>query len=248
MTKFLASFLFLFAVSCASTQKDDVARSMLHLEIGTTYLTKGNYPAALRELLIAEKLNPDSPVIQNNLGLVYYVRNKTDLAEKHFRQAITIEPKYSDSRVNLGHLLIDLRLYDQAIRELKVACDDLLYQYPDKALYNLGLAYFKKGDFKSSKDSLEKALEINRNNCSALNLYGRSLFELKNYSPAAESLDRAAETCRTMGASEPLYYAGLTYLRVGNREKAQARFEEIVQQHQNSPQAPKAKEALELMK
>lgn len=248
MPRVLIFISVLAIASCTSARKQNEQRGLLHLQIGTSHLAQGNYPAALRELLQAEKLNPNNPMIHNNLGLAYFVREKYDTAERHLRRALELDSSYTDARNNLGRLLIELHLYDQAIVELKKAAEDLVYQSPDKVLYNLGYAYFKKGQFNEAKERLLKALEMNRTNCLTLSLYGRSLLELRKYSLAAESLDQAIQRCRELKTDEPHYYSGLAYIKLGQREKAVARFEEQLQQYPDGDHMGKAKQALQMLK
>jgi type IV pilus assembly protein PilF len=44
--------------------------------LGEAYLSEKNYTAALGELLKAERLNPEDPILQNDLGLVYMAKEK----------------------------------------------------------------------------------------------------------------------------------------------------------------------------
>ncbi len=239
----LLSILLLGA--CATEQsKEDVGRAMLHFQIGSAHLTQGNYPSALRELLVAERLHPKGPEIQNNLGLAYFVRNEYKIAEEKFRKALEFNSEFTEARNNLGRVLVEQKLYKEAIKELQLATKDLLYQYPDRSFTNLGLAYFRKGDFKESQKAFRRSLELNRNNCVALNLYGRSLFELKSFSLASETFDQVCDRCQELNSDEPFYYSGLSYFKLGKREKAIARLEESISNFPSGPNATKAKEAL----
>lgn len=250
MIKTVSAVLFwlLVLAGCASTPDESKQRAQLHLQIGTSLLGQGNYPGALKELLAAEKLDPKNHMVQNNLGLAFWVRARHKEAEKHLRQALELEPKYTDARNNLGRLLTELHRIDEAIALLKVAVEDLTYPSPEKSHYNLGFAYFKKGHFKSAKDTLLKSLEINRQNCPTMLLYGRSRLELRDYSLAAEALDQAIDLCKGIKTDEPHYFSGLAYVKLGNREKAMARFEEQVALLPNGDNAEKARQAIEVLK
>src|SRR6267154_5017958 len=87
-----------FVSACASSNKADHDRAMLHLQIGTGFLSSGQYPQAMAELLKAEQLDPKNPLILNNLGLAFYVRGKTKSAEEKFRAAIHENPRFSDAK------------------------------------------------------------------------------------------------------------------------------------------------------
>jgi len=142
-----------FIISCTSASKDNSkeSRALLYLQLGTQHLLKGNYPQALRELLEAEKLDPNEPTIQNNLGLAYLVREKFDEAETHFKKALKQKNDYTDARNNLGRLYVDVGLYKKAIAELETAAADLTYEAPEKSWANLGQAYFADNQYAKAK-------------------------------------------------------------------------------------------------
>jgi len=239
----------LFASSCASTKTKEEAQ--LHMRIGTALLQQGHYPDALRELLASEKLNSNDPQLQNNLGLVYFMRQKYKLAIEHIDRALDLDSKYSEARNNRARVLIELGRYDEAVTELHKVLADLTYNDPSKAIVNLGLAYFKKGDFNQARSTFAKAIAANRENCLAQTLYGRSLFELGQFSLAAQSLDNATLICQKgnePGFDEPQYYSGLAYYKLGNTSSAISRMEDVVKLYPDGRYAKKAEDLLKLMK
>lgn len=236
-----------FLSGCVSRGSDDEQRAELHLRIGTAHLGKGNYPAALSELLKANELHDESPVINNNLGLAYFVRGKYQLAEKYIRKAVTLEPKYTEARNNLGRALIELGLFDEAIEELNKASEDLTYSAPEKTHANLGLAYFKKRNFAKARDEYKKALAFQPGVCSSANFYARSLLELNDLETAPRAFDLAIKTCEKQNFPEPLYYGAVSYYRKGEREAAMARFNELLAQFPEGELATKAKEMLKII-
>ena len=237
-------FLILIVSACTSKEKKSKQQSMLHLQIGTSHLSKGNYPSALNELLKAEKLDQTNPVIYNNLGLAYLVRDKFDLAEKNIRRAVDINPNYTEARNNLGRVLIHRKQYRLAALELKVAIRDLTYPYPDRLYSNLGLSYFKMEKYDLAKKYFKKSLRMNRKSCLTFNYYGRSLFELKDFDRAAPSFDRAITLCKKIRFEEPGYYSALSYLKLGKKEQAVAKFQELIKEHPESHYSKKASKHL----
>ena len=237
----------LVVIGCASADKPDHERAILHLQIGTGFLAKGQYPAAMSELSIAEQMDPDNPVILNNLGLAYFVRGKLKLAEQKFRKAISIDGKFSEAKNNLGRVLIDLERIPEALKILHEVEGDLTYQYPEKTLSNLGMAYFAEGQFKRAEDDLARSLQIRRQSCTTANFYGRTLLELKRLEQSAVALDQAIEFCRTEHFEDPLYFSAMSYFALGNQEKSRARLEELIKEYPKSKYVAKAKGMLELL-
>jgi len=145
-------------------------------------------------------------------------------------------------------VLIELSRYDQAIAELERVLSDLTYDNPSKAWVNLGLAHFRKGEFKTAKTKFAEAIRISRDNCYGQTFYGRSLLELAEYESAARALDNAITICREPKFDEPRYYSGLSYYKLGRTSSAIARMEEVIKLSPEGPYAKKAQSLLKLMK
>ena len=219
----------------------------LHLQIGTGYFKNGKYPQALNELLLAEKQDPQNALVQNNLGLVYFVREKYDLAEEHMRRALKINPNYTEALNNLARIEIELSRFDEALGELNKVLADLTYSNVEKAWVNIGLAYFRKGEYATARDKLTEAIRINRQNCLANTLYGRALMELGDLQKAATTLDNSVSLCKGSEFDEPHYYSGICYSKLGQNEKAMARMEEVIKLYPYGKFAKRAKSMLEDM-
>ncbi len=221
---------------------------MLYLQMGLSQFENGNYPGALKSLLEAERLDPANPVIQNNLGLTYFMREHYDLSEKHFKKALQLEPKFSEARNNLARVLIEEAKYPAAEAELKIVLDDLTYSGFAKAYSNLGLSKFNQNQFSEAAKAFTKALDVDREDCTANTYYGRSLFEMKDYPKAASALDRGISFCQKQLFDEPHYFSALTYYRLGQKRKSIARFEEVVKLYPNGRYRDKAQAMLDLIR
>jgi len=236
-----------FLMGCASKTKETRERAALHMQIGTGYLSKGLYPQAMTELLRAEELDSTNPYIQNNLGIAYYVRARPKQAEAKFREAIRLEPRFSDAKNNLARALIDQKRYSEAIRLLQDVEGDLTYQFPEKTLSNLGMAYFEQGNYRKAGEYLERSMQIRRESCTTANYYGRTLYETKKIREAAQVLDQAIEYCRTTKFEDPIYFSAMSYFSLGEKEKTRARIEELLKEYPKSKYVAKAKGMLELL-
>lgn len=240
-----SSFLVLGCVSAPS--KETQERAALHMQIGTGYLAKGQYPQAMSELLRAEEMDPRNPYILNNLGIAYYVRGRHKQAEVKFREALKLEPQFSDAKNNLARALIDQKRYAEAIKFLQEVEGDLTYQYPEKTLSNMGMAYFELGQYKRAGDYLERSMQIRRDSCTTAAYYGRALYEAKKIRESAQILDQAIEYCRTSKFEDPLYFSAMSYFSLGEKEKTRARIDELLKEYPKSKYVAKAKGMLELL-
>ena len=242
--QFLLVWLLAVTVACAHQVRDKERRAQLHLKMGTAHLTKGQYPQALSELLIAEELDPDSSAIHNNLALAYLVRDHHEKAEEHAREAVRLAQKNTEARNNLGRILIEQGKYQKAVKELKLAISDLTYKYPEKSHSNLGLAYFRSGQYDQAITQLRKALSYQRKHCSSLIYYGRSLYEKNQYRVAAETLDQALRNCPLAVKQEPQFFAAMSYLKEGESSEALARLEALVHEHPDGKYVNRAKQLM----
>ena len=232
---------------CVSSQQNK-DQADLHMQVGSGHLGKRNYPGAVRELQTAAELDPASPEIQDNLGLAYFFLERYDLAEKALRRAVELSPKFNEARDNLARVLIEEGKYEDALRQLRLVLADLTFNAPDRAWTNMGLVYFRRGDFGQARAKFAEALRLNRENCLAQTLYGRSLLEMGEFQSATESLDNAIKICKGTEFDEPHYFSGLGYLKLGDTGRGLARLEEAVKLFPYGKHAQRAKSMLQQIK
>lgn len=226
--RLIASTLLILAIAgCATMKNDSKERAELHMAIGTQHFERGQYPFALKELLEAERLDPSNHLVQNNLGLVYLVRQRPQLAEKHFRRSLALKKDFTEGRNNLVRALIELKRFEDAQREIKLVINDLTYPSPDRAYINLGYLYFAQDKWTQARDAFAQAVTANRDSCPANTYLGRSFFEMKNYPAAREQFERAIAFCQRLLDDEAHYYSALTFFRLGEKDRALQRFQEI---------------------
>jgi len=229
-------------------REENAEKAALYLKIGASQIENGNHPAALSALLKAEELDKTNPVIQNTLGITYFSRQKNELAEKHFRQALALNDKYSEARNNLSRVLVQQGRHQEAEKEVRIVLEDLTYTSAEKAYINLGLSQFNRKLYADAAESFLRSIKISRDNCVANSYYGRSIFELKNYERASTALDNAIGFCQKSLYDEPHYYSALTYYRLGQKEKSIARFEELIKIYPEGQYREKAKAMLALIR
>jgi len=109
----------------------------------------------------AVKDSPHSALAQRNLGAMYYLDGKLDLAAKYYRVALEISPYEPMVHNNLGLIYFEQGSYGQAEKEY---LQELKY-YPtyDRALYNLGELYYRENRLTEAADLWRAALRINPN-------------------------------------------------------------------------------------
>lgn len=242
--------LCLFFASCVNTEKSskNADKAFLKLQIGVSLIEKNELPQALKELLEAESLDPDSALVHNNLGLVYFLRKKTDLAVKHYSKAVALKPDFTEAKNNLARVYIEIKQYKDAEKLLNQVLEDLTYNNVPAAYMNFGLMRFNQKNYPEAKSYFRKLLEVSREDCYANVYYGRSYLEMNQLKDAAEQLDKAATYCKPFNIDEGHYYSAIAYYRMGKRDRAVTRFEEIIQTFKDSFNKKNAEQMLLIIK
>ncbi len=246
--KCLFLFIFSFFQYGCSTFRANQEKAILHYSIGSSYYQNASYPQALKELLLAEEYDSQNMNIQNSLGLTYFMREKYELSIRHFRNAIAINSKFTDARNNLARAYSEVGKYSEAQKELDIVLSDLTYTSVERAYNNLGYNYFLQGNYEDAKQAFAKAISNQQDNCYSHTYFGKSIFELKQYSEAASALDRAIEFCQKNLIDEPHFYSALAYYRLGDRNKSIARFEEVLKLYPNGKYIEKSKGMLAILR
>lgn len=237
----------MFSLSSCVSSRDKKDKADLYMHRGISLIEADNLPSALKDLLAANELDPENPIIHNNLGLVYFMREKLDLAITHFSKAVELNKDYTEARNNLARVFIEKRKFKEAQAELLIVLNDLTYGNQEAAQVNQGLLYFNQNEYLKSQESFLKALQMNPENCLAQSYFGRAYLELNNPAKAAETLDRAIALCQRELFDEPHYYSAVAHFRAGDKTKAKIRFNEILKFYPRGKYKEKARAMLDIL-
>jgi type IV pilus assembly protein PilF len=149
----------LVMTACQTTNENAVKEAAAHRKLGEAFLLDDNYVAALRELTTAQQLDPDNPIVYNDIGLVYMNRDKLPEALTYFQKALSIKPDYSDALLNIAVTHLKMGEWDAAIERLKSLESDMLYAAPQNVALNLGYAYYMKGQYADAFRNYERAIK-----------------------------------------------------------------------------------------
>jgi type IV pilus assembly protein PilF len=136
----------------------DYEQASIHINLGMAYIEANQYNSALKELLEAEKYTPDDARIHFYLGIVYQGRGLGDKAIAAFKRATELKPDYSEAHNFLGILYSNAGQWDMAIAAFNKALANIVYDTPAAALYNMGWAYYQKGDYATAMNKYHEAL------------------------------------------------------------------------------------------
>ena len=88
----------------------------LEFYLGTAYYLAGNYKSAIERFNYCLKLNPDQPVVYNNLGFLYYDMARYGKAIEMYKKALEISPDFADSYYGLALIYEKLVEKEEAIK------------------------------------------------------------------------------------------------------------------------------------
>lgn len=138
-------------------------KAQAHFNLGADHLENGRTAQGLRELLVAESLDPLDPYIQYGLSRAYLASERDALAEAHLLRALEVFPGYHDARLTLSGLYLMLERWSDAVSQSELLLDDPTFPYPWVALTNAGWAHFKEGRIPEAREAFERALHFNPN-------------------------------------------------------------------------------------
>ncbi len=149
-------------------------RAISHYGYGLVLARSGKYKDAIRHLEEATRLRPFDPYMQGDLGRAYYLGGRYEAARESLGATVTTFPDFADGLFYLGRTYQQLGMYPEAAEYLGKLYD-LDPRYPrlgyflgnaygklgrlGEAHYHLALYYLTKGEPKTARFHLERAME-----------------------------------------------------------------------------------------
>jgi type IV pilus assembly protein PilF len=246
LSVFLA--ILMSAIACTATQEKQHKQATAYRELAEAYFVEEEYTLALRELLKAEKLYPDSALIHNDLGLVYMLKDRMDLSVPQFKRAIQIKPDYAEATNNLATALLQQEEWDEAILYLDQLVSNMVYGTPQYALLNLGWAYFNKADYLQAEKYYKLVIKHYNDGFSkdityikALGGLGRTYIATGKLAEALGLLGKAAKWAPNV--PETYFYMGQAYAKAGQSKDAKMAYLKVIEVAPDSEIANRAARA-----
>lgn len=165
MRRWLAGAGCLVLAACAQTPGPDQRapvgddpRARIHTELAAQYYSRGQYVIALQELDISLRADEKYAPAYSMLGIVHGELREDAKAEASFKQALSLQPGYSEARNNYGWFLCQRDRYKESLEQFEAAVQNPLYASPELALANAGICSLKQGELKVAENYLERAL------------------------------------------------------------------------------------------
>ncbi len=156
-----------------------------------TYARNIDYRSALSIWQDTVMKRPNNPRAHNNLGQTLFTQNRLEEAEKHYLEAVRLEPDYADALCNLGTLFSSQKKKEQAFLFLRKA----LAIDPKFAIAhnNLGALLADTGKFEEAVGHYQETLELGFKDAGVYCNLGIALAQIGKYDEAVINLEEALQ-------------------------------------------------------
>ena len=155
--------------------------SKINVELGIGYLRQNNLDQASEKLLKAIRQDPDSAPAHNAYAILQERLKQLDLAEYHYKKAVSLDSRDSQSSNNYGAFLCRNGREAESEEYFLAALKNPLYKTPEYAYTNAALCLNKINQKNMAKEYLHKALASNNNFGVALYALSKIYFEEGQY-------------------------------------------------------------------
>lgn len=201
-------------------EETDRVLSRVHHNLALTYNIIGQrelaYQSYLQTITHAQAINDTAAltVVYNNLGMAYGQDEYHERARYYLEQSLEMALQRNSpidmyrAYINLGNVFINTEKYEEALDSFNDALDALAVFAPGDpspiVIHNMGRTLVKMQRYSEAEQHLYRALELNREQDSALGIYRNSLVlgemytELGRFEEAYEYLATAEELAKSM--------------------------------------------------
>lgn len=145
----------------------------VYVAMAAEYYRRGQMDAALQRAKRGIEVDNGNGRAHYMIAFLYQRLGENALAEKHFGEAVRIEPKNPDIRNAWGSYFCTQKRYAEADAQFKAALDNPLYATPEVALTNAGICARQAGNRQQADEYLRRALTANAR-------FGPALYEMAN--------------------------------------------------------------------
>lgn len=154
-----------------------------YIQLGIGYLQQGVTEQAKMPLQKALEIDPNSADAHAALALVFQNELEPELAEQHYRKALS-QGKSTRIQNNYGGFLFEQGKFKEAYAQFSEASQDTMYSGRSRVFENMGLAALRLNDKEQAMQHFERSLRLNPQQPRALLEMGTLLFERQEYVPA----------------------------------------------------------------
>lgn len=170
------------------TEKGRTEARDAYIQLGIGYLQQGEAGRAKTPLRKALEIDPRSADAHAALALVFQQEMENDLADRHYRDALSSR---DDARIlnNYGSFLYEQKRYAEAMERFTQASRDNLYPERSRVFQNMGMTAMQLGQREEAETYFTRALRLDSRQPRALLELAMLAYEDKQYVPAKRYYD-----------------------------------------------------------
>jgi len=140
---------------------DDEGAATANAELGLQHLQRGNLELANEKLVKALDQDNRNTLAHVTMARLQFAIERPEVARKHYKTALSIEPNNADNRNAYGIFLCSTGDIDAAEVEFKKAASEPFYDTPEFALDNAGVCMLDAGRYEEAEEYLLEAVRRN---------------------------------------------------------------------------------------
>lgn len=220
--------------------KKQAARA--NTDLGLEYMNQGQTERALEKLEKALKQDPTLGAAHAAIAILHTQVGEFELADKHYRRALFLEPDNATFNNNYGAFLCAQDKVDQAVVYFERVVSNPHYPAPEEAYTNMGMCLRRKPDLAAAEKNFRLAIDRNPRYAKALSQLAIVSFQQNDYLQARAFLQRYESI--TKPTAEMLLLGVRTEKRLGNDAAAAEYAQKLRNTYPGTGRAPYA-EALD---
>ncbi len=206
----------------------------LYVALAAEYYTRGQMDAALKRAVHALDEDDGNARAHYMIAIIYQRLGKMDLADKHFRRAVKIDPNDPEIRNAWGTFFCNQRKTADAEKQFNAALKNPLYQTPWVTLTNSGVCALRANNRAKAEQRFRRALSANPGFGPALYQMAELDYKKADYKSARTFIDRYFQSAPPTSAA--LWLGVRIERKLGNRKRAKSYATLLRKRYPNAPE------------
>lgn len=212
--------------------KSDIDDPMpLYIEMANLYIYTEDYKQSLTVLKNVHDKDKNNVEVYECLAVSFEHLGEIKAAIESYKRILTLCPDHREANVKMAKLLEKEEDYTEAI---KCYSKQLEITKSIQGLLSRGAVYLKIDDFKMARKDFKEAVKMNPYNPNSYNYLGVTYLYEDNYQEALKAFEKAVERIEQEPTPLPYRNLAITYIKLGDIDKAVECYEKNIQQFNES--------------